>query len=49
MADKLVLDTNKIKNVAYQAGQANARITDAEGQLNQILNHTKWKCRERYM
>ena len=49
MADKLVLDTNKIKNVAYQAGQANARITDAEAQLNQIRNHTNWKCREKYM
>lgn len=49
MADKLVLDTSKIKNVAYQAGQANARITDAEAQLNQIRNHTNWKCREKYM
>lgn len=46
--DRLDIDVSKMKDVAHHAGQATARITEAEQLLNQIRNHTNWRCREKY-
>lgn len=47
--DILDIDVTKMQDVAYLAGQATARITEAEQMLNRIRNHTNWRCREKYV